>query len=721
MGFAPNLEGLLAVASAVPLMVLGLALLFLRPPRAENTHFAAFAVCWGAQISTANLSRLTSEPALHDALFRASLALFPPTALFLAYFASLHPQRGLFAKNLLTASLLALPALGGLLVLLLQPNLVIADTQLFHGRPVSIYGPATVPLFFAPFYGAFYYALWRQFSAARADQRGVTGKRARLVFMALALFTSYLTTRTFLVFAIPQPVAGIQPANVVLSLNLLFAVGFALVLAVALLILFKPPLRGDIDWAMATSLLAPAAFACLERALEFSDVFFETGSVWRIGTVALVVYAVARYQLFDLDLRLRRVAVSALPIGLVAFTLAVLIRVAAGDPPLWTLGGALVFGIAGNLVVWQFRGQLADLLLPRGTADPDYLYHRKLEVYRAALERSLVDPLASPMTDELRRLRRNLGIDEREHNVLEFVVRTGLGSRGTPPEAPPRVEPGALLLNRYRVDRLLGEGAHGRAYLARDEKLDRPVVVKAVGTTLLGGRAARLLLREAKMAGSLEHPNIVAVHEVAENPAETILIMEYADGGSLFGLLQRRGRLEPPEAVRIVDQVLSALEAAHARGIVHRDVKPENVLLMSDGSVKLADFGVARDVRPEATNVTQGGPMGTLLYMSPEQVRGVAVDGRSDLYAVAVVLHQLLTGRFYLRIAGRDDFQVRQLILRSPAHLAERDLPPWVPGFLQRALAKDPSERYPTATEMRRSLKKAAGPAGKGSSTRAAS
>ncbi|HEV8360854.1 MAG TPA: serine/threonine-protein kinase, partial [Candidatus Thermoplasmatota archaeon] len=310
---------------------------------------------------------------------------------------------------------------------------------------------------------------------------------------------------------------------------------------------------------------------------------------------------------------------------------------------------------------------------------------------------------------ELRALRKSLGLTEREHAVLEFVVRKNLGS-GAPQPPGPRVAPGVVLLGRYKIERLLGEGAHGRAYLAHDQVLDRDVVVKAVGTHALGGKAARLLLREARLAGSLKHPNIVAIYDVAEGPDEALIVMEYCDGGSLFSLLQRRGALGLREASAMLDQVLAALAAAHAKGIVHRDLKPENILLMRDGTIKLADFGVARETDAAATSITEGGAVGTLLYMSPEQVRGAKVDGRSDLYAAAVVFHQALTGRLYLRVAGKDDFQVRQLILRGAPRLDVKAQPAWIAALLQRGLAKDPDRRFASAAAMRAAMGKEAPP-----------
>jgi len=705
--FQPNVEGLIAVGGALALISLGLALLAIRPRRPENAFFASFAIGWGLQIACANLGRLTTDARLHDVFFLANIAFTLPTAYFLAHFASIHPRRNALARHALGPLALLLFVLPALFILLWRPQLVVAaSAPNADGTVVSVYGPLWILLFAAPFFGAFYYALASQLWAARADPLDVAAQRARMVALSLAPFVAYESVYQTLVWAFPTANLGPQPELVRLESTLLFGVGCLLV-AGAILATLARARRSGLDLPLLLAFLVPATVGAIERLLAVWSIAFESVALWRIVSVALVVYAISRYQLFDLDVRLRRAFARAITPAFGALVALLAAALWLGGSSAGTLALAVTLGVAANVAVWRWRDAIVRAVLPRDASDPDYLHHRKLEVYRVELERALAaDPSLASDERRLRRLRSELGLSDREHDVLEYVARGALG-RAAAPAAPTLLEPGQTVLGRYRVERLLGEGAHGRAFLAHDERGDRSLVLKAVPTSLLGGRAARLLLREARIISQIRHPNIVELIEAAEGPHESLLVMEYCEGASLYGLLQRRGRLDPTEATRILNGILDGLEAAHARGIIHRDLKPENILLKADDTVKLADFGVAREQRPDATvGGTELGAAGTLLYMSPEQVKGLPVDARSDLYAAAVVYHQLLTGRFYLRVAGLDDFQIRGAILRSPPRLQGLGRP--LAAFLERALEKDPARRFASAAQMRTALHQAA-------------
>jgi serine/threonine protein kinase len=200
------------------------------------------------------------------------------------------------------------------------------------------------------------------------------------------------------------------------------------------------------------------------------------------------------------------------------------------------------------------------------------------------------------------------------------------------------------LLNEYRIERVLGQGAFGVVYLAHDTFLDRPVAIKELTLTAQTDEVAfQRFLQEARAAGNLNHPHIVTVYALKVAEPCVYLVMEYLPGGSLRTMLERRGPLPVEDAVRIAADVSEGLAAAHTKGIVHRDVKPENVLLTADEQAKVGDFGIAHVPRGAGgTSLTQAGfQPGTLIYMSPEQIRGQPVDGRSDVYQVGALLYEM--------------------------------------------------------------------------------
>src|SRR6185312_13131566 len=210
---------------------------------------------------------------------------------------------------------------------------------------------------------------------------------------------------------------------------------------------------------------------------------------------------------------------------------------------------------------------------------------------------------------------------------------------------PPEIVPLAdSLAGQYDIERELGRGGMGVVYLAHDVKLDREVAIKVLPPLLAGSAEVReRFLREARTAARLSHPNIVAIHRADEIDSRVFFVMGYIAGESLADRLRRTGSLEPREAVPIVRDV--ALAYAHERGIVHRDIKPENILLeASSGRAMVTDFGIARVAEAAPLTMT-GQVLGSVHYMSPEQVSGDKLDGRSDLYSLGVVAFQALSGR----------------------------------------------------------------------------
>jgi class 3 adenylate cyclase/ABC-type transport system substrate-binding protein/tRNA A-37 threonylcarbamoyl transferase component Bud32/streptogramin lyase len=254
----------------------------------------------------------------------------------------------------------------------------------------------------------------------------------------------------------------------------------------------------------------------------------------------------------------------------------------------------------------------------------------------------------------------------------------------------------------YRIERLLGEGATGAVYLARDEHLDRSIALKLLPRELARDERFReRFLREARLAASLEHPGIVPIYAAGEADGQVYLAMRHVAGGDLRHLFEREGRLEPERAVRILAPVADALDAAHSRGLVHRDVKPGNILVDESDRAFLADFGLAKHAATVHSLTRDTVFSGTIDYIAPEQIEGGEVDGRADVYALACVLFESLTGR--APFERENDVAVVFAHLKdAPPTLSDLlpELPKALDSVLARGLAKDPDDRYRTAGEL---------------------
>jgi DNA-binding beta-propeller fold protein YncE len=262
----------------------------------------------------------------------------------------------------------------------------------------------------------------------------------------------------------------------------------------------------------------------------------------------------------------------------------------------------------------------------------------------------------------------------------------------------------------YRIERRIGRGGMGEVYRALDLALARPVALKLLRVELCADERFReRMLRESRLAAALDHPNVVPIYEAGEADGRLFIAMRYVDGADLRTLLRREGRLDPSRAVRIATQVADALDAAHERGLVHRDVKASNVLVDHPGPREhcyLADFGLTQSASDAGP--TDGQFMGTLDYVAPEQIRGDDLDGRADQYALSCLLFELLTGTLPFT-PGSEVATVFAHLQEPPPRAAARNasLPTAIDAVLQRGLAKDPAERY----EDCRALVDAAAPA----------
>ncbi|MGE0028349.1 MAG: Stk1 family PASTA domain-containing Ser/Thr kinase [Thermoleophilia bacterium] len=266
-------------------------------------------------------------------------------------------------------------------------------------------------------------------------------------------------------------------------------------------------------------------------------------------------------------------------------------------------------------------------------------------------------------------------------------------------------EPGELIGGRYELGRQLGAGGMARVYLGHDRLLDREVAVKVLAEPYASDpNFVERFRREASAAAGLNHPTIVAVYDRGEADGSYYIVMEYLAGPDLKQVIRSRAPLPPVEAIDATQQILAALGAAHRRDLVHRDVKPQNVLVAEDGHLKVTDFGIAR-AGAESDMTEAGSVIGTAQYLSPEQARGDEVTAASDTYAVGIVLYEMLTGRVPFDGGPPVAVAMKQI---SDEPVSPRIVEPSVPRELEavvmRSLAKRPSERYRTAEEMSRAL-----------------
>lgn len=266
-----------------------------------------------------------------------------------------------------------------------------------------------------------------------------------------------------------------------------------------------------------------------------------------------------------------------------------------------------------------------------------------------------------------------------------------------------------VLNDRYEIHRRLARGGMAQVYLARDRSLDRPVAVKELVPEFAADPSfVERFRREAQAAANLSHPNIVGVYDWGAQDGTYFIVMEYIDGPSLSRVLRADGPLHPRRAAEIASETAAGLGFAHSRGVVHRDVKPGNVLLTRTGQAKVTDFGIARALSSPDEDLTQAGSvMGTATYFSPEQAQGLPVDPRSDLYSLGVVLYELVTGR--PPFAGETPLAIAYKHVQDdppPPSTLISDLPEGLEAIIMKLLSKRADDRYASAEELRADLRR---------------
>ncbi len=269
----------------------------------------------------------------------------------------------------------------------------------------------------------------------------------------------------------------------------------------------------------------------------------------------------------------------------------------------------------------------------------------------------------------------------------------------------------------YRIEQRVGEGAMGVVFRAHEPALERTVAIKILRSKLLAGQDERgvdetrhRFLQEARAAAALSHPGAATLYRIGEEAGNPWIAMEWLDGRTLDSVVRDDGPLSPQRAAELGAELLAALEAAHRAGVVHRDVKPANLMLLSDGRLKVTDFGIARLRGSDLVKTQAGYLLATPRFASPEQLRGQEVDGRSDLFSAGVVLYYLISAAYPFR--GNDFLEIAAAILTDPPRPL-RTLAPHVPARLaaaiERSLEVDPNQRYASAAEMRQALLQAIG------------
>ncbi len=267
---------------------------------------------------------------------------------------------------------------------------------------------------------------------------------------------------------------------------------------------------------------------------------------------------------------------------------------------------------------------------------------------------------------------------------------------------------GQKIDGRYQIVRTIGEGGMANVYLAYDTILDREVAVKVLrGDLASDEKFVKRFQREAKAASSLNHPNIVEMYDVGEDSGNYFIVMEYVDGKTLKSLIKKRGGLSLSETIDIMLQLTSAIACAHDSYIIHRDIKPQNVLILEDGRVKITDFGIA--VALNSAELTQtNSVMGSVHYLSPEQANGAGATIKSDIYSLGILMYECLTGNLPFKGENAVEIALKHMKDKIPGLRSQNPLiPQSVENIVLRACAKNPKNRYESVTEMHNDLKTA--------------
>lgn len=692
---APGLETTLAswaIVSGLGIAALGgVSLLGGRSRPWGALPLGLFAISWGLNIAFGNVPRLIEDVALAREFLLASLVTLFPLAFFLVEFARQQagPEgRAPFWQGM--RGLTALLAVGSALLFVVEPKLFLEEVSTSPIGIVADWGPMWMVLKIA-FFASLGLALWALFRGLERAPTARVGHRSSIMAIGLSLYVAYASGQNLSFFVSWIPVFGASSDSVpfvILFGGLTLLVSYLIVQAKRRLNRARGPVDTRLARGVLASLVIPLVWGLGEGYVALTQApRFDTAGVWRLAGLGVVTYGIVRWRVVDLPNRTRKAAASSLGASgaLAGGATAYGVTSLAATTIAWPLAAGALATTLGLAPALSYARNLLGVDDERSGQDGDDLYGKRVEAYRAALEASIARGTLDEDEPFLESLRERFGLGEEADQVLRHLARQAV------------VMPtGRDVEGAYERLRLLGEGGAGRTWLARDRSRDRLVVLKEpIARWQTDEALMERALEEARAAARVDHPNVVQVHEVVEDEGTPVIVMEYVDGGSLEDLLRDKGVIRWQRAVGITLDALAGLSALHTKGLVHRDVKPANVLLTGEGRAKVADLGIAQQTGGGDTLVdTEGEPAGTPMYMAPEVRAGQAHDETSEVYACGALLHEMLYGS----PPGRD-----QVVT------ADNEVPQPLKAVVAAATAQDPSSRYATVDAFAEALEEVRG------------
>lgn len=685
MDFVFTFSAVWALASALAAGAVGaVALVGGRARPRGALAFGLFATTWAAQVIAGNIATLVQGERAASLLYLTSSVFLLILPYFIIEFAVAQVDARRVGWRIARGVAVAIASLGAL-GFLVFPELLFLGVTYFEGSYYPVYGAWHLYLVQAPFFIALGGALWALHHATRASATERVRNRTGVLLLGLGLYAAHVSATYFTTYAFWNTAYGAP-----LSQNDVFWSGLFLALGTLVVwisirhvrhVRLEPAGRGRSVILLAARLpFVALVLGALEAALVLSGAQeLQTVGIWRLAGLSIIAYGIARWRIYDLPQRATTVAANAAgataaaATGLVAYGAGTMATSSNAVP---VFAGLFVLG-ASIIPAVNFARRLFGVSKDQPRRDLEQaLYGQRIEAYRAALEASLARGTLDEDQEFLAALRERFNITQDEDRLLTHLAKSSV-----------IVERDRHAWEAYERLRLLGEGGGGRTWLGRDRARDRLVVLKEpLERWQLEPTAREAVLREARLAAKVRHPNVVAVEEVVAGKGSPVIVMEYMEGGSLADLLRARGALPWPEARALALDMLRGVEAVHAGGIVHRDLKPSNILLSSEGVAKVADFGIAVAKGTSGKTIIMDAAAstiaGTLHYMSPEARAGAEPDRRADVYGCAAILHEMLYGA----PPG----------LRSPV-VVRKDLPAGLPSVLTRGLAERPEARHASA------------------------